>query len=412
MKNEKMPVTPVLLGGDLNAYSAAMSFANGFGVRSYVFARDRLAIADTSPYIKLSVVRNLDGCDAAVETLTRFAKEHSGERLMLVPCADWYMEMLEYARDVLHGHYFFNIPSFEVWRATSDKASFMRITEKYGVPHPRTEIFSDGMESFLRKGKTLRPPFVVKPADSTEYWRHPFEGMKKVYFADSLDEAKRVCEQIFSSGYGGKLLLQEYIGHCGGAGEASASVFTTYSDKSGRVIRAVMGDVLLEELSPTARGNYSAIVTRPLDTMAEKLITMLEGIGYTGFANFDILRADGKSYCLELNPRQGRSFDYIRSAGMSLARLLVSEMNGTVGNSRLFYPEGLWRSVSRRTVRKYARDKELLERAERLEREGRVFTPYDNSREEGIKRRIYVAAHLYRQAKAYKRYGKEASLCY
>lgn len=412
MKNNKMPLTPVLLGGDLNAYSMAMSFASAYGVPSYVFSRSRLAITDSSSYIKLNVVNGLDGCDGAVEALTEFAKEHSGEKLILVPCADWYMEMLEYARDVLHGHYFFNIPSFEVWRTTSDKASFMRMLDRYGIEHPKTEIYGENVGTFATRAGKLRPPFVIKPSDSSEYWRHPFKGMKKVYFADTLAEAEQIYEKIFRSGYGGKVLLQEYIGNRGGAKSPSASVLTTYSGADGKVISAVMGDVLLEELSPSGRGNYSAIVTRPLDSMANKLITMLDGIGYTGIANFDILRADGKSYCLELNPRQGRSFDYVRSAGVNLARLLTEEAEGKTHSQILVYPEGVWRCVSRRTVRKYASDKDLAQRAEILEKEGRCYTPYDYRSEEGWRRKIYVAAHLYRQSKMYKRYGKEARTCY
>lgn len=412
MKNKKASVTPVLLGGDLNAYSMAMSFANAYGVPSYVFSRSRLAITDSSSYIRLKVVNGLDGCDSAVEALTDFAKEHSGENLILVPCADWYMEMLEYARDVLRGYYFFNIPSFEVWRTTSDKASFMRMLDKYGIEHPKTEIYDENTESFAARARKLRPPFVIKPSDSSEYWRHPFKGMKKVYFADTLAEAEDIYERILRSGYGGKVLLQEYIGHNSGAKEPSASVLTAYSGADGRVRSAVMGDVLLEELSPSGRGNYSAIVTRPLDSIAKKLIGMLDSIGYTGIANFDILRADGKSYCLELNPRQGRSFDYVRSAGVNLAEALTQEMEGGSLGSRFVYPEGVWRCVSRRTVKRYARDKGLADKAERLEREGRCFTPYDYRSEEGFRRKIYVAAHLYRQSKMYKRYGKEAPTCY
>ena len=89
MNNNKSLLTPVLLGGDLNAYSMAMSFANAYGVRSYVFSRSRLAITDSSSFIKLNVVNGLDGCDGAVDALEDFAKEHSGEKLILVPCADW-----------------------------------------------------------------------------------------------------------------------------------------------------------------------------------------------------------------------------------------------------------------------------------------------------------------------------------
>lgn len=411
MKTEKRILTPVLLGGDLNAYSMAMSFADAFGVSSYVFARDKLAMTNSSSYIKLRVVKGLDDCNVAVKALTDFAKKHKNERLLLIPCADWYMEMLEYARDVLHGYFFFHIPQFEIWRATSDKASFMRLMEKYGIPHPKTAVFDESLQSFQAIGAGMKPPFVVKASDSTEYWRHPFEGMKKVYFTDTLSEALHICKKILDSGYGGKLLLQEYVGECEGAEPPSASVLTTYSDKNGKVIRAVMGDILLEEKGATSTGNYSAIVTRPLDKIAQKLIAFLESIGYTGIANFDILRADGKSYCLELNPRQGRSFDYVRCAGMSMARLLENEFLENPQKEKFTYTDGLWRSVSWHTVKKYCGGGAVFVRADKLRKKGLWLTPYKRKAEEGIRRRLYVAIHLYRQEKNYKKLKKESATC-
>ena len=137
-KHERL--TPVLLGGDLNAYSMARSFFDAEGVTSEVFTREKLAVTNLSSYINTHVVKELDDCNVAVPELQSFAKSRGGETL-LVPCADWYVEMLEYARDALTGHFYFNIPRFELWRAVSDKSSFTELMDKYGIPHPKTEIF-------------------------------------------------------------------------------------------------------------------------------------------------------------------------------------------------------------------------------------------------------------------------------
>ncbi|MBE6634803.1 MAG: hypothetical protein E7617_01195 [Ruminococcaceae bacterium] len=412
MKTSNEDFIPVILGGDLNGYSMAMSFAARYGVVSHVFARDRLAITDSSAFVRLHTVKALDECDAAVPALMKFADEHKGQRLLLIPCADWYIEMLEYARDALNGRFFFHIPSFEVWRATSDKSVFIEIMDRYGIPHPKGEAFRSDLHDFQRRCSYLRPPFVVKAADSDEFWRNSFPGMEKVYFADSLDEVRNIGKIIFGSGYQGKLIVQEYVGNNNGAHPPYSSVLTTYSDSRGRVIRAVLGDVILEELSPTARGNYSAILTRRPDDITQKIISMLDGIGYTGIANFDILIADGRSYCLELNPRQGRSFDYVRSAGMDVAELLVNEMNGVSTGESFLYEDGFWRCVSRRTVIKYANNKGLLNKALELEKRGRAITPYDRGGDSGILRRLYVMTHLLREGRRYSRYAKEAARCY
>ena len=142
------------------------------------------------------------------------------------------------------------------------------------------------MKNFDKKFLHLKPPFVLKPADSTEYWRHPFENMEKVYFVPSVDGIKRISNKIFASGYEGRLVAQERIGF---DKRVNSAVLTVFLDEDSNAVRAVLGDVLLEETSATARGNYNAIVTRALDKISLKIIDMLEKIGYTGVANLDIL---------------------------------------------------------------------------------------------------------------------------
>lgn len=396
-------LTPVLLGGDMNAYSMAMAFADAYGVRSYAIAREKLMVS-SSKYIKQRVLKGLDNTDEAVKYLKAFAKRHKGEHLLLVPCADWYTEMLEYARDTLHGLFYFHVPSFECWRAVSDKASFTHLLDKYGISHPRTAIVGSSSDDVERLCAGIKPPFVVKPSDSASYWKTPFENMRKVYFAYTISEARRICARIFESGYSGKALIQEFIGDSPKEG-AECSVLTTYSDATGKVVRAVLGDVLLEERGRTSAGNYSAIVTRSLDEISYKLIGMLEGIKYTGFANFDIIRDKEKSYCLELNPRQGRSCDYLRCAGVNPARLLVGEMMGEIYESRFSYTDGVWSAVPWKTVKAYSKNKALYKRADALRRRGRLISPYNHPSGENLKRRIYSFVHVRRVAKKYKEQG-------
>jgi hypothetical protein len=58
--------------------------------------------------------------------------------------------------------------------------------------------------------------------------------------------------------------------------KAERSVLTVFLTPDKRAVRAILGDVLLEENAHSARGNYSAIVTRKLDTISKQLIKMLE----------------------------------------------------------------------------------------------------------------------------------------
>ena len=72
MTDKYEKITPVLLGGDLNAYSMAMSFADARGEVSEVFARERRAVADLSSYINFHTVKDLNDCNVAVPELLFF----------------------------------------------------------------------------------------------------------------------------------------------------------------------------------------------------------------------------------------------------------------------------------------------------------------------------------------------------
>ena len=394
-------IIPVLLGGDLNAYGVAYSFYRIYGLKSAVFSRMRLGITDNSEFIELHIHEGLDDFNIAVPLLLDFASERADAELILVPCADWYMEMLEYARTKLCGHFYFNIPEFEIWQSVSDKASFYKLLERFSVSYPKF-VADDGISSLEAKAGKLKPPFVLKPSDSVEYWKHKFVGMKKVYFPLDLSEAQRTAELIRSSGYSKALILQERIS----GDNVTASVLTTYSNSKGRVVRAVLGDIVLEEKGNTARGNYSAIIVRQKNAFCDKLINMLNSIGYTGFANFDILTKEGESFCLELNPRQGRSSDCLRSCGVDMSFLLMNDFSGNTVKENFSVKEALWLAVPISIVKRYAESGALKQEALMLYKSGRYTSVYKIS-DKPKRRIVYNFLHSIKQRMNFKRYEKE-----
>ena len=76
-------VLPVLLGGDLNAYSMAASFAR-LGIRSVAFARRALPIVKDFKYVDLHIIEALDDCNTAVPELIRFAEQRQEKRLLII----------------------------------------------------------------------------------------------------------------------------------------------------------------------------------------------------------------------------------------------------------------------------------------------------------------------------------------
>lgn len=392
---------PVLLGLDLNAYSMAISFYEGFGVKSHAFGRYRCGITEHSRLVKTHIVPAMTERETAVAALLSFARAHTGAHLLLVPCADRYVELAEDVRDRLSPFFHMLLPNAAIYRTVTDKISFYKLCDSFGIRHPETYVAHTArqMSDVAREMRVY--PAVIKAADTNAYYRHPFAGMKKVYFPKSYTEAIAVATTVFSSGYRGALLLQPYIGE----GRAVAKTLTVCVDRHGRVCAAVLARVVLEERAPTARGNYSALLTEPLDELCRSLCRMLERTGYVGIANFDLLYDDsGEGYVLELNARQGRSCDHVRAAGVHLSAFLYAQLTGGVSAVRMQYPTVYWRCVSDRCVRRFAPREEDVLRCMERRAHGFAFSPFSYEADLRLNpvRRMYVALHALRRARAFR----------
>ena len=387
-----MSIVPVLLGGDLNAYSVALSFFNKYSVTSHAFMRYRCGATDNSKFIKTHLCSGLDDSKIALPELLKFAKAHSSDELFLAPCSDTYVSLLEAERETLSRYYSIHIPSREHFRILGDKGSFYGVIAERGIPYPKTEILKF-TENPLDKLGGFDGALVVKPSSSSEYWKHPFHDMRKVYFPKTKPEAHRAVTDIFLSGYRKDIILQEKIEG------ATDRVLTTFSDSRGRVSRAVYGEVILEECGKTSRGNHSAIISLPLDDICFSLVDFLNEIGYRGFANFDILFARKKKYVLEVNLRQGRSCDYLRGAGVNIAELLVENKRYGKITVDFSYKEFYWHYPKHIDVVRYSDNEWGKHRADLLYEAGKSISPY-TSKDERALRKLYVMIHNYRLGKA------------
>ena len=396
MKKEKTDIIPVLLGADLNAYSVALAFYEAYGVTSHAFARYKCGITENSNFIKTHICSGIDNVEIAVPELLNFADKNPGAELFLIPCADWYVAMMESAYGELSKAYNIHIPEREMWKKLTDKYEFYRMMEKEGIKYPDYRAFFSVRDITEEALKKIPYPAVIKPADSTEYWKHPFADMRKVYFAKNPGEAAGIMYKIFESGYSGSVILQKRVSE-----KAVNKVLTTFSDKSGRVVRGVLGEVILEEVGKTSYGNHSAIITAPHNKTSLQLIEFLNKIKYVGVANIDIMTDGESDYVLEINTRQGRSCDYLRAAGVNIGELFVEACRKENVAPDFSYREIYWHYPPHKSVLAHSSE-ESARKAERLARRGAEFSPFANAFE-GLIRRAYVLIHNLRLRRAIKR---------
>lgn len=403
----KEQLIPVLLGADLNCYNVARAFHEAYGVVSYAFGRYAISATKYSRIIRFTAVPQMDDEEVLLKTLTDFADAHPDAKLILFACTDDYAAMMMRLKDKLP-RYIAPCPPSHLLDSLSKKAEFYEICEKYGIPYPKTAVMSEPAKSDALTAETLGFPYpiVVKPSSSVAYWKHPFDGMKKVYIADTADEAERILAEIYGAGYNDKMILQEFIP----GGDAHMRVLTAFSDKNGKVRAMCLGHTMIEEHTPKGLGNHAAIVTEPVTNLPfyDKIRLMLEDLGYTGFSNFDIkftgLEDDFRIF--EINLRQGRSNFYVTASGINIARL-ATEVYESDGNECVFGEKPhFWHLVPRSVAYTYTEDGELVKTARTLQksREDTSSLLYKPDLRWNPMRFICVMEILRRQKKKFKKY--------
>lgn len=391
VKREAVNVTPVLLGADLNCYNVARAFHEEYGVCSYAFGRYAIGATKDSKIVNFKAVPSFDQTDVMLTELSVFAKEHEGENLILMGCTDDYVNLIVKNREKLKDRYIIPYISEELMADITLKAKFYEYCDKYGILYPKTKV--------IEKGDSIADlpfeyPIIIKPSSSILYWKYPFDGMKKVYRAKNEDEAKKIINKIYGSGYPEKLILQDTIP----GDDSRMYVLTSYSDKHGKVKMMCLGHVLLEEHTPKGLGNHCAIITEDNPQLMKKFKTFLEEIGFVGFSNFDIKydNRDGSYRAFEINTRQGRSNYYVTASGNNIARyvtkdfLLDEDLGECVYNSNKIY----WRYVPDSVVNKYV-SMELRSEIKALKKAKKAYSSmrYSYDLKFNFKRSLYVFLH-------------------
>lgn len=405
----ELDLIPVLIGADLNCYNVARAFHEEYGAISHAFGKYSIGATKYTKIVNFHAVEHLDDPEILVSVLSDFANEHPDSTMILLGCTDDYATMLMKNKARLEDKFILPYIDEPLMKMLVSKANFYRICDEYGVPYPKTAILSsDYAEDMLDEASLGFPyPLIVKPSSSIEYWKHPFDGMKKVYVAHSKDEALEIIKTIYASGYSDEMIVQDFIP----GDDLNMNVLTAYSDKDGKVKMMCLGHVLLEEHTPKGLGNHAAIITEYKPEVTEPFRKLLEDLGYRGFSNFDIKYdpRDGSMRAFEINLRQGRSNYYITSAGINIAKLIVDDY--ILGNEIPYTEcknEHYWHSIPTKIVYKYVKSDELKNKVKRLIKENKESSSlwYGYDLRANPKRFAYVLVHLYRHFGKYKKYCK------
>jgi D-aspartate ligase len=390
MEKEEVNFIPVLVGGDINTYSMARCFYEAYGITSVFICRELLPIVEGSILIKEVVLDDgLLDTPSFLRTLFDVAQKYksTGKKLVLVGTNDFYVRLIIENKEALSKEYSLSYIDASLMENLLVKANFYKLCEKHGIETPKTYFYS----CKTREKITLpfNYPVILKPSNGVAYLKRKFIGQQKVYKINSDTELKNVVTSIEASGYDEDLIIQDFI-----PGDDTAmwdSVF--YCDTHGKAKLISFAQVVLQEHTPTAIGNYTALISRYNEEMMMKLKKFLEELGYVGFANFDMkydLR-DGTFKIFEVNIRQGRSSYYVTACGYNLAKYLVDDIIYKKDIPlALVNKKILFSVVPKFVIRNFVSNKAIRDEAVALMKEGAFINPLFYEKEKSLKRLFYL----------------------
>lgn len=396
----------MLLGADLNCYNIARAFHERYGVRSQAFGKYSIGVTQNTRILDFTEVPGLDDPKTVKSTLIEFAKTHSDKTLIVFGCTDLYVELVSALKPELSEYYIVPYVDFWLLKKLTAKDKFYGLCNSHGVPYPATCALGIKDEIII----PFSYPVIIKPSVSSEYWKHEFEGMKKVYCAQNEVEAVTIIKQIRASGYPESIIIQDRIP----GDDSYMYTLTAYCDRGAKVRMMCLGHVLLEEHTPKGLGNHAAIITETNPMLMDKFRALLEDVGFIGYANFDIKydSRDGSYRAFEINVRLGRSNYYTTAAGNNVAEYIVRDwLEGGFTDKdgcKFSDSEIYWRYIPDSIVYKYS-PPELSEKVRQLIKAKRAFSSmrYGSDLFLNPRRYAFVCLHEFRHIGKFKKYYKK-----
>ena len=357
-------LVPVIIGGDILAYSYVREFNRAFGITSsVVLATKDIKMLSSSKLCDYRLVGCITEEDSLFAELSKIANElHTqNKKLLVLGCDDVHARLLSSLKPKLQkiGYTTFYV-DFGLLDEITQKKRFYELCEELNIPYPKTWYVDCKEENSQLPMDEFNYPLIAKPSNSAQFQNAAIENKRKIYEIETPEEL--VCEykKIKRSDYDNLLVIQEFVP---GDDDAIYSL-TTLSDENGDLIAVSGGRVCLQDHDPTALGNPLVILGDRRDEIIDCAARFLKKVGYHGFANFDIKYdcRDNTYKFFEINTRCGRNTYYMSLGGENFAELLVNEfvLNNTEHTEpRYAYRPFVYSCVPKPVIKKSIESSEL-----------------------------------------------------
>ncbi len=397
----KKKILPVLLGADIGTYSIARSFHENYNVKSLAISTSKKWITAYSKIINTIIINDIDETKL-INKLKEIAKSYPDSIKILMGCSEWYNDIIIKNKNKLNKQYIIPFVHEKILNEIVKKAKFYSICEKLNINYPDTIVVNK--QNYKKIDIPFDYPIVMKASWTTKYHDAHFEGKKKVFIFNNKKEFDTITNNIYNSTYDDDLIVQKFIK----GNDSNMRVLTCFCDNKSNVLFSSLGQPLLEENSPGAIGNYTAIINREDNELLDQAKKILKYVKYKGFANFDIKYDEitKKFYFFEINVRLGRSNYYITGSGFNYTKILIDEYVFHKKNKKeiITNKKVLYSVIPFSIIKKYVQNKELVQEAKELIKNNKVVNPSNYSKDRSLKRLFYILASKLNYIRKYKKY--------
>lgn len=390
----------LIIGTDANAYYMARCYHELCGRPARLLGKSPLPFTAFSDILTVTYDEHIweeEGFLRAVSACRTAADPPT----LLISSNETYAGFIAANRErLLNEGFVFNYPDKRLIDTLMYKESFYKTYAGSCLDLPKTVYYDCAAAGEIPDGFDF--PVIVKPSNVIAYNHLEFSGKNKIYKVYSRQELESTVRTVTAGGYRDTLILQDYI-----PGDDSFLFdAVAYCDSRGKLKMLTFAQIGLQEHSRSMVGNAAVLINgrNPFGSTAEitaSIKQFLEGIGYRGFAEFDLKydARDGRFKVLEINARQGRSSYYICALGCNPVKLLADDLiYKKTPDYGLLTGEVLLSFVPKGIVKKYIRNDAYRADALRLWKKGHA-DPLRYRRDRNFKRRLYLikrAARYYR----------------
>lgn len=398
----------VIIGSDANAYYMCRCAHEAYGKKVKLLSVKPMSFVVHSKIIDAKYDSRLWDKDKFKEAINEYVKNINANKIVCISSNETYARFLVENKEKLDKRITFNYVDLNFIDTLMMKDKFYETYGNSGLL-PKTIIYNLNDKLNI----DFNFPVIIKPSNVITFNHINFEGKKKIYKLNNIEEVKETINYFKNSDYKDNLIIQEYI-----PGDDS-SLFdgVIYSNSKGKCEFFALAQIGLQEHTSNMVGNAACLINNfntNKDDNKEIINTFknfMEKINFKGIAELDIKYdyRDKKYKILEINARQGRCSYYVSAAGFNLVKCIVDDLVYNKENDFKIVDKEIGLTyVPKGIIKKYVKNEEFKKEILKLFKEKKVVYPLSYKKDMPLKRRIFLIRKHFRYYKDYKNsYWKE-----